>query len=84
MRAKFLTEDERILAVHRIRSNNTGILNRNLKWKQIKEAINPLQDPQGLLLFLIIFCSEVLKLSSPPYETAYDAASAAASERSIL
>lgn len=28
---------------------------------QIKEVLNPLQDPQGLLLFLIIFCNEVLK-----------------------
>ena len=61
MRAAFLTEKERVLAVHRIRSNNTGILNRKLKWNQIKEALNPLQDPQGLLLFLTIFCNEVLK-----------------------
>jgi MFS transporter, ACS family, allantoate permease len=61
MQASFLTEDERILAVHRIRTNKTGILNRQLKWKQVQEALNPLQDPQGLLLFLIIFCNEVLK-----------------------
>ncbi|WVQ80518.1 hypothetical protein IAT38_002623 [Cryptococcus sp. DSM 104549] len=60
MRASFLTEDERILAVHRIRTNNTGILNRRLKWEQVIEALNPFQDPQGLLLFLTIFCNEVL------------------------
>ncbi|WWD22268.1 hypothetical protein CI109_106759 [Kwoniella shandongensis] len=60
MYAKFLTESERILAVHRIRTNKTGILNRKLKWRQVREAINPLEDPQGLILFLIIFCNEVL------------------------
>lgn len=80
MDANFLTTEEKALAVLRIRKNNTGILNRKIKWNQvrillakfsayltgthkpqIKEAINPLQDPQGLLLFLIIFCNEVLK-----------------------
>ncbi|EON96135.1 putative allantoate permease protein [Phaeoacremonium minimum UCRPA7] len=60
MKARFLTENERVLAVHRIRTNNTGILNRNFKWKQVREALNPFEDPQGLLLFLIIFCNEVL------------------------
>lgn len=62
MQAEFLTENERVLAVHRIRANKTGILNRQFKWNQVKEALNPLQDPQGLLLFLIVFCNEVLKL----------------------
>ncbi|KII84625.1 hypothetical protein PLICRDRAFT_355075 [Plicaturopsis crispa FD-325 SS-3] len=60
MEANFLTVEEKALAVHRIRKNHTGILNRTIKWNQIKEALNPLQDPQGLLLFLIIFCNEVL------------------------
>ncbi|KAJ6591523.1 major facilitator superfamily domain-containing protein [Mycena vulgaris] len=60
MEAKFLTLEEKALAIHRIRANNTGILNRKIKWNQIKEALNPLQDPQGLLLFLVIFCNEVL------------------------
>lgn len=55
MRAKFLTEEERVLCVHRIRANNTGILNRELKWNQIVEAINPFQDPQGLLHILPSF-----------------------------
>lgn len=35
MEAKFLTENERVLAVHRIRANNTGILNRVFKWRQV-------------------------------------------------
>ncbi|KAJ7676244.1 major facilitator superfamily transporter allantoate [Mycena rosella] len=56
----FLTLEERALAIHRIRKNNTGILNRQIKWNQVKEALNPLQDPQGILLFLTIFCNEVL------------------------
>jgi hypothetical protein len=76
MYARFLTEEERVLAVHRIRANNTGVLNRTLKWRQVstepywsrhgtehqvEEALNPFKDPQGLLLFLTIFCNEVLK-----------------------
>ena len=61
MQARFLTTEERVLAVHRIRANNTGILNRQFKWNQVKEALNPFQDAQGLLLFLTIFCNEVLK-----------------------
>ncbi|OKL59728.1 hypothetical protein UA08_05028 [Talaromyces atroroseus] len=60
MEARFLSETQRVLAIHRIRSNNTGILNRKFKWYQVREAINPFKDPQGLLLFLIIFCNEVL------------------------
>ncbi|KAJ7676304.1 major facilitator superfamily domain-containing protein [Mycena rosella] len=56
----FLTLEERALAIHRIRKNNTGILNRQIKWNQVKEALNPLQDPQGILLFLTIFCNETL------------------------
>ncbi|KAH8891564.1 MFS general substrate transporter, partial [Thozetella sp. PMI_491] len=60
MRAGFLTEKERVLAIHRIRTNKTGILNRKFKWYQVYEALNPFKDPQGLLLFLTIFCNEVL------------------------
>ncbi|CZR60613.1 related to MFS transporter [Phialocephala subalpina] len=60
MQAKFLTENERVLAVHRIRANNTGVLNREFKWRQAVEALNPFKDPQGLLLFLTVFCNEVL------------------------
>ncbi|CAG9983350.1 unnamed protein product [Clonostachys byssicola] len=37
-----------------------GILNRQFKWNQVQEALNPFRDPQGLLLFLTIFCNEVL------------------------
>ncbi|ORY27924.1 putative MFS transporter [Naematelia encephala] len=60
MSARFLTDEEKVLAIHRIRANGTGILSRVRKAYQIKEALNPFQDPQGLLLFLIIFCNEVL------------------------
>ncbi|KAJ7451533.1 major facilitator superfamily domain-containing protein [Mycena latifolia] len=56
----FLTVEERALAIYRIRGNKTGILNRTLKWNQVREALNPLEDPQGILLFLFIFCNEVL------------------------
>ncbi|KAJ4297763.1 hypothetical protein N0V90_005658 [Kalmusia sp. IMI 367209] len=60
MAAKFLSDNERVLAVHRIRANKTGILSRKFKWNQAEEALNPFKDPQGLILFLTIFCNEVL------------------------
>ncbi|KAH8900862.1 putative MFS transporter [Thozetella sp. PMI_491] len=60
MKARFLTEKQRVLAVHRIRSNKTGILNRKFKWYQVVEILTPWRDPQGLLLFLALFCNEIL------------------------
>ncbi|KAI5474448.1 hypothetical protein MNV49_003253 [Pseudohyphozyma bogoriensis] len=60
MEAKFLTPEEKALLIHRIRGNKTGILNRQIKWYQAREAFSPWKDPQGLLFFLIIFCNELL------------------------
>ncbi|KAM5356694.1 hypothetical protein ACJ41O_003340 [Fusarium nematophilum] len=39
MRAKFLTEEERGLAVSRVKDNATGIENRRFKMKQFREAM---------------------------------------------
>lgn len=42
MNAKFLTEEERVLAVERIRINQQGVGNKHFKFYQFKEAM---QDP---------------------------------------
>ncbi|KAH8901569.1 major facilitator superfamily transporter [Thozetella sp. PMI_491] len=52
--AKFLTEAERVLAVNRVKVNNTGIENRHFKMKQFWEAM---LDAKTWLLFLFAVTS---------------------------
>ncbi|KAK6201957.1 hypothetical protein LQW54_009170 [Pestalotiopsis sp. IQ-011] len=52
--AKFLSEDERVLAIIRVKSNNTGIENKHFKTKQFTEAM---LDPKTWLLFLFAVTS---------------------------
>ncbi|KAI6758300.1 hypothetical protein HG530_010540 [Fusarium avenaceum] len=47
--ARFLTEQQRIDAVDRIRVNQTGMKNNNFKWEQVREVI---KDPNVLMLML--------------------------------
>ena len=56
MHAKFLTHDERIYAVERLRSNQTGIENKKFK---LKQALASIADPQIWLLFLITSISNI-------------------------
>lgn len=37
--AWFLTPEERIVAVERLRAGQTGVRNQEIKWSQIKEAV---------------------------------------------
>lgn len=39
LNARFLTQEERVLAIERIRSNNSGIGNKKFKWYQVREAL---------------------------------------------
>lgn len=39
LNARFLTPDERLLAIERIRSNQQGLGNRHFKWYQFREAL---------------------------------------------
>lgn len=39
LNARFLTKEERVLAVHRIKVNEQGIGNKHFKWYQVKEAL---------------------------------------------
>lgn len=63
MNARFLTKEERLLAIERIRINQQGVGNKHWKWYQMKEALmDPLtwafffyaliaDIPNGMLLF---------------------------------
>ncbi|OAP59572.1 hypothetical protein AYL99_06870 [Fonsecaea erecta] len=53
MTARFLTQEEKVVAVERMRSEQLGIENRHVKWYQIVEA---LVDPKTWLLVVIVFC----------------------------
>ena len=37
--ARFLSEDERVRAVDRVRSNQTGIKDNHFKWHQVREVL---------------------------------------------
>ena len=39
LHAWFLTEEERVVAVERLRAGQTGVPNDKIKWAQIKEAV---------------------------------------------
>lgn len=53
LQANFLTEHERLIAVERLKSNQTGIKNTHHKKEQVWEA---LKDGKMWLLVLVIFC----------------------------
>lgn len=38
--AKFLSEDERVGALERIKVNQTGAVNHNVRWGQVREALS--------------------------------------------
>ncbi|KAK7056307.1 hypothetical protein VNI00_002860 [Paramarasmius palmivorus] len=49
--ARFLTPEDRLKAVERLRSNNTGIVNHKFKWRQVLEMFTELR---GLLFFAMV------------------------------
>lgn len=51
-----LSHDEKVVAIERVRENQTGIENKHLKPKQILETI---RDPQTWMLSLIIITSNI-------------------------
>lgn len=69
MRAKWLSPQESVQAIERIRTNRTGILNRTWKWDQVREALNPLVDPIPWLLFWTCVFNEVINGAIAPFKT---------------
>ncbi|KAK7918051.1 hypothetical protein PG985_009925 [Apiospora marii] len=57
MTARGLTHAERVLAIERVRANQTGIENKRFKWRQARECL--VGDPQTWLLALIMVASSV-------------------------
>lgn len=51
--AKFLTREQRFLAVQRIYSEHTGVENKTFKWYQ---ALEVLTDPKSYLFLIMNFC----------------------------
>lgn len=56
MQCKFLTHDEKIWAIERLRENKTGIENKHFKAYQAWECI---RDPQTWLISIITICTDV-------------------------
>jgi hypothetical protein len=56
--AKFFTAEEKKWAVARLATNKTGTKDPKIKKYQIIEAIDPRKDPQGWLIFWIMFFNE--------------------------
>lgn len=54
--ARFLTKNERIMAVDRIRSNQTGMKDNQFKWKQVLEAMT---DIKVWLLVLFMLANSI-------------------------
>lgn len=59
--AWFLTPDERVIAIERLKSNQTSLGSSKVNWSQIREVFDPRLDPQGWLLFIWITANEVVK-----------------------
>ncbi|KAM0553182.1 hypothetical protein ACHAPJ_007469 [Fusarium lateritium] len=57
MSARHFTLEERALLIGRGRLARTGVLNKTIKWSQIREAFI---DPQAWLLFLFMLLNEVI------------------------
>lgn len=52
-KVKWLTEENKYIALERIRMNNTGTQNHNFKWSQVREACI---DPKSIIFCLMVFC----------------------------
>ncbi|WOO82425.1 putative transporter [Vanrija pseudolonga] len=57
VKARFLTEDDKYVALERIRLNNTGTQNTDFKWSQVREC---LVDPKSWMWLLMIFTVSVV------------------------
>jgi hypothetical protein len=56
--AVWLTQEQREMAVKRLAADKTGTKNSQIKKYQIIEALDPRKDPQGWLIFWLIFFNE--------------------------
>ncbi|RSH80114.1 hypothetical protein EHS25_007316 [Saitozyma podzolica] len=52
-RARWLTDEQKYIALERIRLNNTGTQNQHFKWAHVKECFI---DPKSWMWVIMIFC----------------------------
>ncbi|WRT68774.1 uncharacterized protein IL334_005754 [Kwoniella shivajii] len=52
---RFLNAHEKRIALERVRGNKSSLGSKEIKWYQVKEALFPWIDPQGWILFIIVF-----------------------------
>lgn len=55
--AKFFSLEEKALLIARARLAKTGVLNKNIKWNQVKECF---RDAQVIILVLFVLLNEVI------------------------
>ncbi|KAF1916418.1 membrane transporter [Ampelomyces quisqualis] len=56
MNCRWLSKEDRILAIERIRSNNQGVGNKHFKWYQLKEALT---DPLSWAFFFFALIADI-------------------------
>ena len=56
LNARWLNQEDRLLAVSRVRENQQGIGNKHFKWYQVKEA---LLDPMTWAFFFVALISDI-------------------------
>jgi hypothetical protein len=55
--ARFLTDEQKFLALERIRLNNTGTQNTQFKWKQVFECLTDLKQ---WMFVIMVFCASLV------------------------
>lgn len=50
--AKFFTDHEKLVAIERLRANQTGVMSRHWRWPHLWETV---RDPKTWLWFALVF-----------------------------
>lgn len=51
--AKFLTDEDKLIAIERLRMNQTGVMSREWRWSHMWES---LRDPKTWFWVSLVFC----------------------------
>ncbi|KAL7420650.1 hypothetical protein Q5752_004601 [Cryptotrichosporon argae] len=55
--ARFLSDEDKYIALERIRMNNTGTQNTNFRWDQVRECLT---DPKCWMYMCMVFCISIV------------------------
>lgn len=67
--AKFLTDDDKLIAIERLRMNQTGVMSRQWRHDHLRES---LWDPKTWLWFALIFCISYEPMASVLFHSVSD------------